>query len=105
MRQATLKETICLIEAKERAARLVAGNSAASGHQDAATEVATSSYRKILCTDKCLNQTAKCEECGESFKKHGVRSVCGKDDKLLTYKVCKDCHVKVKRKQQGKKSK
>ena len=28
--EATLKETICLIEAKERAARLVAGNSATS---------------------------------------------------------------------------
>ena len=60
-----------------------------TGRQDAsyADNAATSTYKKSAKSDKRLYIKAKCEECQEEFKKHGIRSGKGKDDELVTYKV------------------
>ena len=60
-----LKDTVGLIETKERASRSVLQNSVNTGRQDAsyADNTATSTYRRIAKSDKRLNIKARCEEC------------------------------------------
>ena len=98
-----LNDTVGLIETKECASRSVLNNSVNTGRQDAsyADNAATSTYKKIAKSDKRLNIKAKCEECQEEFKKHGIRSGKGKDDELVTYKVCLDCYRKARKKRRS----
>ena len=99
----SLNETVGLIETKECAARSLNANGATVGRQDA-TEAAVSGYKRILKSDRRLAIMAKCDTCGENFKKHAVRQGRNKDDELLTYKSCKECFVKAhkKRRSEGK---
>ena len=78
----SLAETLGLIEDKETAARSTA-NSGAAAH--------TTSYKKIAATDKRLQGTGKCKDCGKTFNNRRVRSRRGEDDKISTFTECKEC--------------
>ena len=78
----SLTETLGLIEDKETAARSTANNGAAAH---------TTSYKKIMASDKRLQGTGKCEKCGKTFNNKKVRSRRGQDDRISTFKMCMEC--------------
>ena len=83
----SLNETIAIIETEEMASRSM--NIGATSSQAGATNM----KKQILPSDKRLQLKGKCASCQGEFLIHRVKKV-GKEDVLMTDKLCKQCWQK-----------
>jgi len=81
----TLNETIAIIEREEMALRSMTTPSQAG---------AVTSRKTISSNDSRLQIKGVCESCKLEFPKHRVKRSAGRDDVLLTDKLCKPCWQK-----------